>query len=354
MPRGKYGLRPPRRTDKFARYQAEWLADVQESVELKPQNIGFYFFFILLITQISTYFNFYSANFERRFPRIDTFLSHWADMFRGGPIYVGLAALAFYIFSCKLGYEMDVAMMFGVLFFLDDGFIQFLINNTSACFHIICILSMIYCGLQLQEEVNSTFSAKWYIYLFLCIASGTISISLYPESIPFMFIVLLFINIAINRSSLSDKGAGTLISYGLWFVCMPLFIFFFIPFRFPRFDFTLENFVDELYLCQWNVGTLIPLFLSLPLIYSIRTKRVVSYLSVCLIVSFFGLFVNFSHSLSTMYMRLFDLRIVASAVSVIILGRQKFVFASFVVLLISYAFAWVRREQFLPIDIDFP
>ena len=72
-----------------------------------------------------------------------------------------------------------------------------------------------------------------------------------------------------------------------------------------------------------------------------------------LIVSFAELFVNFSYSLSTMNMRLFDFRIVASAVAVVVLGRQKFIFVSFVVLLISYAFAWISREEFLPIDTDF-
>ena len=353
MPRGRYGLRPPRRTDKYSRYQAEWMADAQESVEITPQKIGFYFFMILLITQIATYFNFYSASFERRYPRQDTFLSHWSDMFTGGPIYVALAALAFYLFSCKLGFETDVAMMLGVIFFLDDGLIQFLLNNASACFHIICILSMIYCGLQLQEEVNSTFSKKWNLFLILTIASGTTAISLYPESIPLMFIVLLFINIAIQRSSIDEKFGVSFFSYLMWLIFMPIFVFFFIPCRFPLFDFSIENFVDEFKLCQWNEGTLIPAILAIPLIAVMRTKRTAAYLMVCLIVSFAGLFVNFSHSLSTMYMRLFDFRIIATAVAAIVLGRQKFMFTSFVVILISFAAAWIRREQFLPIDIDF-
>lgn len=347
------GIRPPRKNDRFERFQVDWLRDYQDNVEISIPKISIYVSFILIITQIAQYFNFRNANFERRYPRNDTYLSHLADMFKGGPIYVLIALVSFFFFSCFTGFEQDVAFLLGVLFALDDGLLQFLQNNISACYLFMSILFTIYFGLLLQEEFSNTFSLKWYRNLLLSSLGALVSIFLYPEVTPIIFIVFLYANISISKSSLYNKSGGQTVANFIWAAILLVPAIYLIYPRYPKFDFNLYNVYDAFVLAEWNVGTLIPIFLSIPLILSIRTQRVTSYLLATLAVPTFGIFINCSRNLDTLYIRLLFLRLVGSAVAAIVLGRQKFVFASFVVILISFAFAWIQREKFDPIDIDF-
>lgn len=347
------GIRPPRKNDRSERFQVDWFRDYQDYVEITLPKISIYIGFILIITQISQYFNFKSANFERRYPRNDTYLSHLADMFKGGPIYVLIALLVYFVYSCITGFEQDVAFMLGVLFALDDGLLQFLQNNISACYLFISVLFTIYFGLQLQEEFSGTFSLRWYYNFLGSCVCALISIFLYPEVIPIILIVFLFANISISKSSLINKSGGRTFANLVWAAALLLPSVYLVYPRVPRFDFQLHNVYDVFVLAEWNIGTLIPIILSLPLIAAIRTPRVNSYLISCYAVSIFGIFINCSRNLDTLYIRLLFARMVGSAVASIVLGRQKFIFASFIVILISFGYAWIQREQFNPIDIDF-
>ena len=347
------GRRSQRREDRFSRYQSEWMADVQDSVEITPSRIGIFFVGALLITQICTYLNFYKSDFERLHPKLDTIFSHWADRLGFGDIITYLAAIAVFAFSCKYSFDADVAIGIPLLMFLDDGLLQNMNQNPSICMHIVAIYSALYCCFHLQEELSATFSSRWYKYQIGACVSGIIAVGLYPESSILMFVILGCIWLSIYRSTVAEKFSMASFAYMVWFAILPFTFYWFFPFRWPEFDFNWVNWKDEFRLLQWNVGTLIPIIAALPLMLSMKTRRIRMYLLLTVAIVSVGLFFNTGKSHDSLRIRMLDVRIVASVAATVVLGRQRFMAASFFVILVSFGYGWVKREQFLPVDIDF-